>query len=72
MAIPEVRCAVANCEYWNQGNKCGADLIMIDVDQNAKAKYDQEFAGESFDTGHQEDASSSANTCCHTFKRKAE
>ena len=65
---PEVSCSVANCTYWKENNKCGADMIMIDIDANANKKYDAEFAGEGFDSEHQYQASSTANTCCHTFK----
>ncbi|MDU0330974.1 MULTISPECIES: DUF1540 domain-containing protein [Paenibacillus] len=50
---------------------CNADVIMIDVDQHAKNHYSAEFAGESFDTEHQDAAASSASTCCHTFKPKS-
>lgn len=43
---------------------------MIEVDQHANASYNEEFAGESFDTDHQDAASKAANTCCHTFQAK--
>lgn len=68
--MPNVKCSVANCEYWAQGNNCNADMIMIDVDQHAQLKFNEEFAGESFDSEHTDAASKSANTCCHTFKAK--
>jgi hypothetical protein len=67
---PLVKCSVSNCEYWNQGNNCGADAIMIEIDQHASMKFDSEFAGESFDSDHQDHAGSTSATCCHTFKAK--
>ncbi|MEO3947421.1 DUF1540 domain-containing protein [Gorillibacterium sp. CAU 1737] len=67
---PIVKCSVANCQYWGQGNNCQADAIMIEIDQHADAKFDAEFAGESFDSEHKDHAANSANTCCHTFKPK--
>lgn len=70
MIMPEVRCSVANCHYWAQGNKCSADTIMIDVDKHANADYKAEFAGESFDTEHQDEAANVRSTCCHTFEPK--
>jgi hypothetical protein len=70
MNMPEVKCAVSNCEYWNSGNNCGADAIMVDIDQHARARYDTEIAGEFVDTDHQDVATSSKQTCCHTFKPK--
>lgn len=69
--MPVVACAVANCEYWKKGNKCGADMIMIEVDKHANANFDAEFAGEGFDTEHQDVAAEVKSTCCHTFKQKS-
>ncbi|TDF96717.1 DUF1540 domain-containing protein [Paenibacillus piri] len=66
--MPDVKCSVANCEYWAQGNNCSANSIAIDIDQHAKADLSAEFAEDL--GGHQDRASSAANTCCHTFKAK--
>lgn len=68
--MPQVKCSVANCYYWKEGNNCGADLIMIDLDKHADAEMDQEFAGESFSADYQGEATDSRSTCCHTFKPK--
>lgn len=68
--MPQVKCSVANCEYWAQGNNCVADMIMIEIDKHSNAKFNEEFAGESFDTDHQDTAKSAATTCCHTFEPK--
>lgn len=27
--MPEVNCTVCNCEFWHQGNLCGAPSILI-------------------------------------------
>ncbi|WP_438433377.1 DUF1540 domain-containing protein [Gorillibacterium sp. sgz500922] len=67
---PLVKCSVANCQFWGQGNNCQADAIMIEIDKHADMQYDAEFAGESFDSEHKDQASTSAATCCHTFKPK--
>ncbi|WJH33049.1 DUF1540 domain-containing protein [Paenibacillus sp. CC-CFT747] len=67
---PYVKCSVANCTYWGEGNNCKADAIMIDIDKHSQAQYNEEFAGESFDTDHQDHASSASVTCCHTFEPK--
>ncbi|TVY09633.1 DUF1540 domain-containing protein [Paenibacillus cremeus] len=66
--MPDVKCSVANCEYWSQGNNCSAKSIQIDIDQHANAGYDTEFAAE-FEE-HQDKAASVRNTCCHTFEAK--
>ncbi len=68
--MPEVKCSVANCTYWSEGNNCKANAIMIDIDQHAGAQFNAEFAGESYDTEHQDKASKSSATCCHTFELK--
>lgn len=70
MMKPKVKCSVANCEYWDQGNECNAEAIMIEIDRHANAKFNAEFAGESFDSEHQDVATQSSSTCCHTFKPK--
>ncbi|WP_159884085.1 DUF1540 domain-containing protein [Paenibacillus puerhi] len=66
--MPDVKCSVANCAFWAQGNNCQAAAIMIEVDGHANMKYDTEFATE-FDD-HQDHAKSVRNTCCHTFEPK--
>ena len=68
--MPQVKCSVANCEYWAQGNNCAADVIMIDIDKHADAKFNEEYAGESFDSDHTDRADRAATTCCHTFEPK--
>lgn len=68
--MPEVKCSVANCNYWSEGNNCAADVIMIEVDLHAKADYSAEFAGESYNSNHKDKASKVRETCCHTFEKK--
>ncbi|UUZ85524.1 DUF1540 domain-containing protein [Paenibacillus sp. P26] len=64
--MPEVKCSVSNCNYWEKGNNCNAKAIMIEVDQHAAVAYDSEFAADFED--HKDKASSVRNTCCHTFE----
>ncbi|MCS1350510.1 DUF1540 domain-containing protein [Mechercharimyces sp. CAU 1602] len=69
--MPQVKCSVANCHYWEQGNNCSADAIMVDVDSHDGKNYNEEIGGEMIDTRHQDyNASKPADTCCHTFKKK--
>lgn len=68
--MPHVKCSVSNCKFWSDENNCNADVIMIEVDQHANLKFNEEFAGESFDTEHQDTANQSSSTCCHTFEEK--
>ncbi|WP_166243757.1 DUF1540 domain-containing protein [Paenibacillus turpanensis] len=68
--MPQVKCAVSNCEYYAEGNRCNADMIMIEIDKHADKTFDAEFAGEGFDSDHQDVAKNASTTCCHTFKPK--
>jgi len=63
-----VKCSVANCTFWAEGNSCNADSIQIDIDSHADSM--NEFAQEGFGEMHQDVASASAATCCQTFKSK--
>ncbi|MBM7565669.1 DUF1540 domain-containing protein [Paenibacillus sacheonensis] len=65
-----VSCSVANCSFWGEGNQCGADKIMVDIDRHANVDFDSEFAEEHFGHDHQDKADNSASTCCQTFKPK--
>ncbi|NBI29388.1 DUF1540 domain-containing protein [Chengkuizengella marina] len=69
--MPQVKCSVANCQYWAAGNNCNADQINIEVDEHANMNFNEEFAGENFNSNHQDRASKESNTCCHTFKKKS-
>lgn len=68
--LPEVYCSVANCYFWENGNLCGADAIMVEVDQHAERHFNEEIGGEMVNTTHQDHAHDSADTCCHTFRPK--
>ncbi|MBO2533720.1 protein of unknown function [Planifilum fulgidum] len=69
--MPEVKCSVANCYFWAEGNKCTADAIMVEIDPHANRRFDEEIGGEMVGTGHRDySARRSADTCCHTFRLK--
>ena len=65
----EVNCAVSNCVFHKKGNVCGADRIQVDMDYHSQNK-NTEFASEFDFDSISEKASSSADTCCKTFKPK--
>lgn len=71
MAKPLVKCSVSNCSFWGENNNCLADSIMIEIDKHARASFNEEFGGESFDSDHKDQAPTSSATCCHTFKPKS-
>lgn len=68
MTMPDVKCSVSNCKFWEQGNNCNASTIMIEIDKHASMKYDTEFAADFKD--HQDVAKAPSATCCHTFEPK--
>ena len=68
--MPQVKCSVANCEYWAQGNICSADEIMVEIDAHANANLKEEFAGEYGQNDHKDQATTSSETCCLPFKPK--
>lgn len=59
-----VRCTVSNCTYWDEGNRCGADVILITNDRIAGIQDDKMEIGEIGETP----ADASEETCCKTFK----
>ncbi|WP_159881900.1 DUF1540 domain-containing protein [Paenibacillus puerhi] len=71
MENPMVKCSIANCEYWEQGNNCNAEVIMIEVNAHANKPEPQAEHGQSYDTRHRDSASNVTDTCCHTFSERA-
>jgi hypothetical protein len=67
MAEVNVKCSVSNCNFWGKGNNCMASEIIVDVDQHAS--FNAEMADE-LGSNHHDTASTSAVTCCKTFKPK--
>ncbi|MFC5703635.1 DUF1540 domain-containing protein [Cohnella faecalis] len=62
-----VACSVSNCAFWDQGNRCGAKEIVIEIDEHSRSRWNEEFGEEGFGE-HQDHASASSVTCCLTFK----
>lgn len=60
-----VACGVSNCAYWEQGNRCAADKITIEIDSRSN-NMNEEFAVD-FDNRVDKVKDSSA-TCCLTFR----
>lgn len=68
--MTQVKCSVANCHYWAEGNKCSAQEIMVEIDPHATRNFNEEF-GEMGGTAHQDLARTSSTTCCQTFIPKS-
>ncbi|MFD2116099.1 DUF1540 domain-containing protein [Paenibacillus yanchengensis] len=67
-----VTCRVSNCNFWENGNKCNAKEIMIELDNNVSHNVHEEFAEDEFGKLNSMDdhASQSSATCCLTFQPK--
>ncbi|MCM3627296.1 DUF1540 domain-containing protein [Paenibacillus glycanilyticus] len=63
-----VTCSVSNCTFWKEGNNCNADAITVDIDQHGN--FSEEFANDELGLYHEDQATESSATCCHTFKPK--
>lgn len=65
--MPEVRCTVSNCHYWDDGNVCAAEAILVISDDAVTriGKHDEEIG----EIGHTP-ARVSKETCCYTFRPK--
>ncbi|UUZ82268.1 DUF1540 domain-containing protein [Paenibacillus sp. P26] len=70
MENPTVKCSVANCAYWEEGNNCSAEVIMIEVDAHADKPQPQHKGGEGYDSRHHDTASGITDTCCQTFAER--
>jgi hypothetical protein len=63
-----VVCSVSNCSFWDQGNRCGAKEIAVEIDSHANNHWNEEFSDEFF--LHEDIAPTSSVTCCLTFQPK--
>lgn len=73
MAKLEVYCTVNNCYYWDDGNRCGAERILITLDKigrQLEASDDHNIQGVIAQAGPTP-ADHSMETCCHTFRPRA-
>lgn len=65
--MPEVRCTVNNCFYWEENNVCAADAILVMSDEAiGRLGQDDMEVGEIGYTP----ARISKETCCYTFRPK--
>jgi Domain of Unknown Function (DUF1540) len=66
--MPEIRCSVANCNYWGQGNFCQASSIIVQTEAYEYSNdYDQKIENAVLEGELTSSASHSGETCCHTF-----
>ena len=60
-----IKCSVSNCVYWQKGNDCTAQQILVTSDANASSVHDVSLLSSATpQAGH------SSDTCCKTFKDK--
>ncbi|ACV59205.1 DUF1540 domain-containing protein [Alicyclobacillus acidocaldarius] len=64
----DVKCTVANCLFWHEGNECAAPSIMVSVSRRGETSFREEFGREFAVAERESHARSSMETCCETFK----
>lgn len=62
--VTVVRCTVSNCVFWDQGNRCGADEILV---VNTRSLKQDDDSMEIADMGYTP-AAVSVQTACKTFR----
>ncbi|MFB7138898.1 MULTISPECIES: DUF1540 domain-containing protein [unclassified Bacillus (in: firmicutes)] len=69
--MPEIRCSVANCNFWGQGNFCQADSILVQTEAYEYSNdVDLTIQNAVLDGQITTSAVHSGETCCHTFRPK--
>lgn len=63
--MPDVNCTVNNCKYWEDGNLCNAQQIVIQNDEEGGFAPNVNLKQLSATPADSED-----ETCCQTFKMK--
>jgi hypothetical protein len=64
-----IHCSVNNCHYWEQGNKCHANEIMVTADAIGASMPDQLDATQA-STVSGTPVDHCMETCCKTFVQK--
>ena len=67
--IGGVRCTVSNCEYWGDGNRCGAGQILI---THSSPMISADKHGMEAERLNQTPARDVEETCCYTFEPAVE
>lgn len=63
--MPDVNCTVNTCKYWESGNLCNAQQIVIQNDEEGGFSPNANLKHLSATPAQSED-----ETCCQTFKLK--
>jgi hypothetical protein len=61
--MPDVNCTVNNCKYWEDGNLCSAQQIVVQNDEEGGFSPDAKLK-----QLNPTPAKSNDDTCCQTFK----
>ncbi|MFS8570386.1 MAG: DUF1540 domain-containing protein [Thermaerobacter sp.] len=70
----EVYCTVSNCHYWDHGNRCAAERILITLDRIGD-RYPEDVDAQQVsmivDEVGTTPAESCMETCCKTFRPRS-
>ncbi|ACV61786.1 protein of unknown function DUF1540 [Desulfofarcimen acetoxidans DSM 771] len=61
-----IHCIIKDCHYWQQGNKCTANEILVATDEFG-AKYPEEMDAHMAAQLTPESAGNCTTTCCKSF-----
>ena len=64
-----IHCLISNCNYWENGNKCDANEIIVTSDNFSEQNPDRIDAPQATSL-KPETASDCMSTCCKTFVEK--
>lgn len=64
-----IHCLISNCNYWDSGNNCQANEIIVTSDQFGSQNPDRIDAPQAKSL-QSETASDCMSTCCKTFVEK--
>lgn len=69
MAHQQIHCSINNCHYWDDGNLCRADQILVTSDMMAKT-LPQEINAPLAAQVTQTPVGDKVESCCKTFIQK--
>lgn len=69
MKQQHIHCIVSDCHYWNQGNQCHANEILVSTDAFGSQQPDRIDAAMAKQLSP-ETAGSCMSTCCKTYVTK--
>ncbi|MHB1420089.1 MAG: DUF1540 domain-containing protein [Bacillota bacterium] len=71
MINQHIHCIVNDCHYWNQGNACKANEILVVTDRFGSEQADRVDANMATNLTPEKANGSCMSTCCKTYVNKS-